>query len=251
MVWEAVPGMLQMLSCISLFSCLPLMLWLSPGNLESLSASSMNAQYCPSQHVKGQSFSTVQMMSWCYRSIWGMTPMRCPARTSPTGTLLLFFRVCLPEHRLSCSTISVPSAKFKMLDISKTLLYLQPQSMMHLTSFQLFINPAWWLGHNAGGGGKAVLSTSQPCCCMPTPGATGLTAACLAALVGNSEPLSLQCQHTSRPRGHRQNLQEYWLEEVWWVVRRSLAVVAGYLWVFTFWINGNLPTLSFGPCGPI
>lgn len=87
--------------------------------------------------------------------------------------------------------------------------------MTHLTSFQLFITPAEWLGYTAGGGGKAVLFTSQPCCCMPMPGTVGLTAACLAALVRNSEPSSLHCWHTSRPRGHRQNLQEYCLEEVW------------------------------------
>lgn len=47
-------GELQNLSCIHLFYCQPLMLLLSPGNLESLPASFMNAQYCPFQHCKGR-----------------------------------------------------------------------------------------------------------------------------------------------------------------------------------------------------
>lgn len=119
---EAVPGKLQSLSCVSLFYCQSPMLSLSPGNLESLSASSMSAQYSPFQHVQGQGFSTVPRVAWCYKTILRMRPTKWPPRTSPKGTLLLFFRVSLPGQRLYSSTVGVPSAKFKILYISQTLI---------------------------------------------------------------------------------------------------------------------------------
>lgn len=86
----------------------------------------------------------------------------------------------------------------------------------------------------------------QPAWLLPAPARGSRTAACLAALVEKAVPSPLHCWHTSRPRGQRQNLQKHsCLEEVWWGVRRSLAVCAARLWVLTLWVNGNLPTSYF------
>lgn len=96
-------------------------------------------------------------------------------------------------------TVSVPSAKFKIWYISQTLISTFICNHRHDTPdlFPALHNPSIVAGAHCRRRGEGC-PFHQPALLLH---AHARTAAFLAALVENSEPSSLHCWHTSRPRG--------------------------------------------------
>lgn len=147
----------------------------------------------------------------------------------------------------SSTIVSVPSAKFKILYISQTLintLPCKPQTMTHLTSLQLFETPAEWEGAGAHHGRSGwrlcflpVSLTAARWCegqqSRCSPGCLhGECSAVLPVLLAQQQ---LQVTQMESPQ------EDLCLKEGWGA-GGSLEVSASCLWVLGFSVNGNLPT---------